>query len=182
MFLRKWSVLFRCTFRSRRGGSRPKLGLHRFRPIVELLENRLVPSIITVTTLTDPLKAGNGLVSFRDAILASGTHTSVDGCLVGTGNDTIVFAPGLSGTIDLSIVGDKSFGPSAFLINDNLTIQGPATSPGITIQRDSTAPVFRLFNVAAGASLTLKNLTVSGGLAQGGKGGPAAGEAEEAPA
>ena len=108
--------------------------------------------------------------SLRDAILASETHTSVDGSVSGTGYDVIQFAPGLSGTIDLTLVGDNSFGPSAFLINDILTIQGPTTGPGITIQRDPQAPAFRLFNVAIGASLTLANLTLSGGLAQGANG------------
>jgi hypothetical protein len=128
------------------------------------------PTFITVTTLADTLRAGNGQVSLRDAVLASETHTSVDGSVAGTGNDIIQFAAGLSGTIDLSQVGDNSFGPSAFLINDNLTVEGPTTGAGITIQRDPNAPAFRLFNVAVGATLTLENLTLTGGLAQGANG------------
>ena len=47
--------------------------------------------------------------------------------------------------------------------NDNLTIVGN----GDTIERSTAAgtPAFRLFDVAAGASLTLQNLTLQGGLA-----------------
>ena len=88
---------------------------------------KVTHKFITVTTLADQLRAGNGLVSLRDAIQASETQTSVDGSVVGTGYDVIQFAPGLTGIIDLSLVcdDDNSFGPSAFLINDNLTIQGP---------------------------------------------------------
>jgi hypothetical protein len=41
----------------------------------------------------------------------------------------------------------------------NLTINGS----GATILRDAGAPRFRLFQVAAGASLTLADLTLSGG-------------------
>ena len=68
--------------------------------------------------------------SLRDAIVASETRTSVDGSVVGTGNDIIRFAAGLSGAIDFSLVGDNSFGPSALLINDNLTIQAPTRARG----------------------------------------------------
>ena len=52
------------------------------------------------------------------------------------------------------------------LAGDELTILGN----GDTIERSTAAstPAFRLFGVAAGASLTLKNLTLSGGLAWGG--------------
>ena len=35
---------------------------------------------------------------------------------------------------------------------------------GVTIQRDSSAPDFRLFYVSASGSLTLENLTLTGGL------------------
>ena len=49
--------------------------------------------------------------------------------------------------------------------NDNLTIVGN----GDTIERSTAAgtPAFNLFDVAAGASLTLQTLTLQGGLATG---------------
>jgi CSLREA domain-containing protein len=142
---------------------------HACRPRLELLEDRLAPAIITVTTLADT-SGVVGQVSLRDAIQASETHTSVDGSVAGTGNDTIVFAPALAGgTVDLTQVGDTSFGPSALAITDNITIAGS----GQTITRDSAAAPFRLFLVTSGANLTLENLTLSNGLAQGGDGGSA---------
>jgi hypothetical protein len=48
-------------------------------------------------------------------------------------------------------------------ITGDITIVGN----GATIQRDPAAPAFRLFHIAATGSLTLDNLTVSGGLASG---------------
>src|SRR5262249_52011473 len=73
--------------------------------------------------------------------------------------------------------GGPGFGPSAFLISHSVTIQGDAVH-GITITRDASAPAFRIFNVDPNVSLTLQNLTVSSGVAQGGSsdsGGGAAG-------
>jgi hypothetical protein len=85
MFLRKWPASFHRFFPGRRGRSEPRLDLHRFRPMVDLLEDRLAPSFIIVNTLADPQRAGDGLVSLRDAILASVKRISVDGSAVGTG-------------------------------------------------------------------------------------------------
>jgi hypothetical protein len=133
------------------------------------LEDRLAPAFITVTTLADQSGVA-GQVSLRDAIQASETQTSVDGSAAGTGNDTIVFAPGLAGgMVDLTQVGDTSFGPSALAITGNITIAGS----GQTISRDSAASPFRLFLVNPGATLALEDVTLSNGLAQGGDGGSA---------
>src|ERR1700678_3300818 len=71
-------------------------------PGVECLEDRLAPAVITVTTLADPIQDVYGQVSIRDAIKASNSGTSVNGSAAGTGNDTIQFAAGLMGTIDLT--------------------------------------------------------------------------------
>jgi hypothetical protein len=95
------------------------------------------------------------------------------------GDDTITFAPALSGqTISLSSVGDNTFGPSALLVNSNITIDGSTNK--ITISRNATEqPVsLRLFYVTGAGHLTLKNLTLSNGRAKGGdaySGGAAAG-------
>ncbi len=51
------------------------------------------PTVITVTTLSDQSNAGKGLVSLRDAILASETRTSVDGSVAGTGHDVHSVCP-----------------------------------------------------------------------------------------
>lgn len=88
-----------------------------------------------------------------------------------TADSTISFAPGLAGaTISLSTVGDTVQGPSALLVNKNLTIDG--APGGITIARDTTDANLRLrlFFVRAGATLRLRNLTLSDGFARAGNG------------
>src|SRR5205085_9416557 len=88
------------------------------------------------------------------------------------GSNTIQFAPNLAGgTIHLTNFTNSSIGvfpgPTALQVNDGITIVGS----GQTILRDATAPAFRLFFVTGGGNLTLQNLTLTGGLAQGGAGG-----------
>ncbi|HWB13080.1 MAG TPA: DUF4214 domain-containing protein [Pirellulales bacterium] len=132
-----------------------------------------MPAALMVNSLSDAVSPGAGEVTLRQAIFASETNGTTALNQTGTGNDTIVFAPGLFGTIDLSQVGDTSLGPSALLINNNvqLTIDGANGASGITIERDSSLSNLRLFNVAAGASLTLESLTLAGGQATGAAGG-----------
>jgi len=77
---------------------------------------------ITVSTLSDP-SGPSGTCSLRDAVTAANTMTATNGCVAGTGNDTIQF----------SITGTITLGSTLPQITDrNLTIKGPA-SPGITI-------------------------------------------------
>ncbi len=135
---------------------------------------------MTVNTTTDEATptATDTTLSLREAIdLADGTLlysqlspyeqqnllTPVPGLL-----NTITFS-GISSPITLSTVGDTSVGPSALLVsNTQIVIDGG--SSGVTLSAGGT---MRLFDVASGASLTLENLTVSGGDAQGGAGGNA---------
>jgi hypothetical protein len=94
--------------------------------------------------------------------------------------NTIRFAPSLtvSGSIsfDLSLVGDHALGPAAFAITSDITVQGPSGSNGVTLARANTAGAMRLFNVLPGATLTVRNLTLRNGLAQGGRGGDSLGD------
>ncbi len=165
-----------------------------YRLFVEVLEARLAPALFTVNSLADTsvLDSSNssGLLTLRDAILvengtlafgslSSGEQAQIAGPRHAAGGDTIQFAPALAGqTIKLTTFDDTSFGNSAFLINSQLTIQGDPTL-GITIARDTNAadyPAsqllnFRLFDVAPTGNLTLSNVTLASGLAQGGNGG-----------
>ncbi|MBC7821505.1 MAG: CSLREA domain-containing protein, partial [Planctomycetaceae bacterium] len=146
--------------------------------VAEQLESRWLLSMITVTTLNDEV-TNDGNVSLREAIQAANTDTSVDGSTVGSGADTIIFAASLTAsapaTISLSLfdtgLDSTEFGSTAFLITSDITIQGATGSNGITIERDSAAANFRLFHVGVGDSLTLNDLTLSNGVAQGGAGG-----------
>ncbi len=84
----------------------------------------------------------------------------------------IQLAPG--GTYSVSAPSDWWYGPDAFpAIQSNLFIEGN----GAAISRATGAPAFRFFYVSGGLSLlpagtlTLRNLTLQGGLAQAGNGG-----------
>jgi hypothetical protein len=82
------------------------------------------------------------------------------------GANTIRLVPGA--TFTLTAVDNTTHGATGLPViaaNDTLTIVGN----GDTIQRSTAAgtPAFRVFDVASGASLTLKDMTVQDGLAQG---------------
>ena len=141
-------------------------------PRVESLEGRLAPATLTVTSLAD-----SGAGTLRAAIVSSVGRT-------GGGTDTIQFAPGLDGgTVGLTTfvndltAGSATVGPSAFFITDSATlvIDGETgLTRGVTIARTVATP-FRLFDVGASGSLTVKGLTLSGGAARGADGAPGAG-------
>ncbi|MHC4471913.1 MAG: hypothetical protein ACYS99_13215, partial [Planctomycetota bacterium] len=125
---------------------------------------------ILVTTLQDSILA-DGQVGLHEAIDAANLDISIDGSAAGSGADVIRFAPGLAGgTMSARFVGDTTFGPSSFFIYTEITIEGDETA-GITIEREAGTDEMRLFYVSSQGSLTLRNLTLAGGLAQGGNGG-----------
>ncbi len=145
----------------------------------ETLEDRALLATITVTSLADNATV-DGQVTLREAIQAANTDSAVDGSTAGAGGDTITFASGLLTSGDQSITLTQfdtgldlgEFGPSAFTISSEITIQGPTGGNGLTIQRDINDPdEFRLFHTLASGELTLNHLTLSNGKAQGGDGG-----------
>ena len=108
----------------------------RFRPQLESLEHRDVPSTLTVTSAAD---SGRG--SLRADIAAA--HPG----------DTIVFAPKLDGkTIMLN---------SELAITKSLTIQGPSASQ-VTIDAQYKS---RVFDISTDQPVVLSNLTISHGEA-----------------
>lgn len=111
----------------------------------------------TVTTTAD-----SGPGSLRQAIADSFNDL---------GPDYIGFAPGLAGqTINLQAATQTAFdlGPVAIsVLKDTVTIDGTA-APGLILSGQNQT---RLFVVQYQGELTLKNLTVSGGMAKGGDGG-----------
>jgi hypothetical protein len=112
---------------------------------LESLEDRTLPSSFTAATVSD-------LIADIDAANQAG------------GSNTIALAAGA--TFLLTAVNNTIDGPTGLPViaaNDNLTIQGNSA----TVARSTTSgtPAFRLFDVAQGASLTLANLTLQGGLA-----------------
>ena len=116
--------------------SRSPLRSARFRPRLESLEGRAVPSTLLVTNTLDDYTPG----SLRGDINVA--HSG----------DTIAFDPGLAGQQIL-------LSGSELDVNTNLTIQGlPA---GSVINGGGLS---RVFAVHAGVSVTLTNLTITGGI------------------
>lgn len=133
----------------------------------ECLENRQLPAVLLVNSLADDSTPGDGLVTLREAIAAANLDQATDLGQTGSGTDTIEFAPGLSGQVELSLAQNSS----ALVIHTPITIRG--NTNGITITRSSEAPTMRLFEVTAQGRLTLESLTLSGGLVRGANGSEA---------
>ena len=107
---------------------------------VEQLEDRVVPSTFTVTSLAD-----SGAGSLRAAI------TQAD---ASTGPSTINFA--VTGTITL-----ESALPA---FSQNISILGPGPS-SLTLQRDAAAAAFGFLDIDPDETVTIYGLTMSGGQA-----------------
>jgi hypothetical protein len=114
---------------------RPPVG---FRPTLEVLEDRAVPSVYQVTTIAD-----SGPGSLRNAVAMSDAHP---------GADKIVFAPSLSGRIITLTSGE-------LLVTDDLWINGPGASK-LTVSGGGSS---RVFEIAAGTTDAISGLTITGG-------------------
>lgn len=132
-----------------------------FRAYAEGLENRLLLSAYIVTDNSDNAA---DVGSLRHAILQANT--------AGSGTISFNLTAGQNTiTLENAATYPNGFlypaGPSAFIVTGDITIQGS----GQLIQRDASAADFRLFYVAPGANLTLNDVQLSGGIAQGRNGG-----------
>jgi hypothetical protein len=119
----------------------------RFLPGVDLMEDRLVPTnyaAANVSSLVADINAAN---------TAGGSNTIT---LTAPKTSPYVLTAANNAT-------DGATGLPVIAANDKLTILGT----GDTIERSTATgtPTFRLLDVASGASLTLQNLTLQGGLA-----------------
>src|SRR5262249_7119451 len=112
-------------------------------------------------------------VTLRDAIVDAVTLTTDNNGETPTGNDTIVFDSSVQGaTFNLKYdsTNDGSgnpgtFGISAFFINNGETLTISGTGETINVQG-----AFRIFQLDPSVNVTLTNLTLQNGLAQGGDG------------
>ena len=160
---------------------------------LEELEDRLVPAIFSVTGTDDTsgLTPTGGTGSQNDPFLIGSLRSAIEQANATPQADTITFAASLTAGGDAVItltnfdtgLDTDEFGPAALRISTDITLQGPTGDNGVTIQRDTAnTDRFRLFYVfnsttASDAHLTLQNLTLEGGLAQGGDGSGGAGGA-----
>ena len=130
-----------------RGRRQPKPATRRFRPQLDVLEGRDVPSTFYAATASDliaDIKAAN----------------------TGGGSNTIVLTAPTTSPYVLTAVDNTKDGSTGLpTIKGNLTIVGN----GDTVERSTAAgtPAFRLFDVANGGSLTLQNLALLHGWENG---------------
>ena len=129
------------------------------RPLFEELEQRRVLAVLTVNSLADNVTPADGLVTLREAIIASNTNTLTDLGETGLGADVIQFGPGVSGTINLTA--------GQLAITESVSIAGPGLS-NLTI--DATLSASRIFRIDAG-DVSIKGLTLTKGAAGAGNGG-----------
>ena len=127
------------------------------RPIIEPLEGRVVPASYSASSVGELVAAINAANLTREA-------------------DTITLAAGRTFTLTAS--DNTTDGPTGLPVvagGEDLTIVGN----GDVIERSTATgtPAFRLFDVAAGGSLRLQNLSLQGGLFYPGLGQPAQGGA-----
>ncbi|MEZ5591792.1 MAG: hypothetical protein R3F53_14200 [Gammaproteobacteria bacterium] len=111
----------------------------------------------------------NGETSLRAAIteanaLAGADDIVFDAALVANGDAEILL------TLFDTGLDDGELGPTAFIVDSEVTITGPAGDNGITVERSGNND-FRFFHVTSTGNLTLENLTFVGGVAQGGHSG-----------
>jgi hypothetical protein len=124
-----------------RGRAQHRPAAPRFRPQVEALEDRCLLSTLTVTNNLDTGLRNDGSLRAEIAAAQSG--------------DTIVFDPSLKGqTIVLN--------GSELLINKNLNIQGLGAG-NLAISGNNAS---RVFEVEAGAQVTLSGMTIENGDGQ----------------
>ncbi len=130
-----------------RRGHRAKRSSLSYQPRLDVLEDRLAPATLTVLNTAD-----GGPGSLRQAILDANTVP---------GDDTITFASGLAGTIDL-----VSALPG---LSSNIDLEGPGADK-LTVQRSQAegTPGFGIFHVTPGATVTLAGLTIANGAGRGG--------------
>jgi hypothetical protein len=134
----------RTTTRSPRVRTPNRHAARRFRPQLETLERRDVPSTLTVTSAAD-----SGAGTLRADIAAA--HSG----------DIINFSPSLDGkTITLT--------SGELLLNKGVTIQGPGAAQ-LTISGNNTSRVFEVN--AVNQTVDLSGLTISNGYASSGFGG-----------
>ena len=109
----------------------------RVRPRLELLENRLAPAIVTVTTTADDNTPNDGSVSLREAIQAINNGTAgADPDIVNTGagfgiNDNINFLITLAGSVQTINVGGTGNGALPALLKP-VAING-YSEPGASV-------------------------------------------------
>jgi hypothetical protein len=117
-----------------------------FRPLLGILEDRTLLPTYVVDSLTDT-GAGSGLAGDLRYCVTNAT----------SGNDSITFEQGLSGTISL-----ESALPA---LNASVAIQGPGADALTVTPSYSNIFDSQIFSVGSAANVQISGLTFSGGIA-----------------
>jgi hypothetical protein len=131
-------------------GSRKQRPVNRFRPTLDVFEDRAVPATLTVNTTLDVLGHDNGILSLRQAIIDANAAPKGDIIIVPAGTYTLT-RPGINE--DAGLTGDLDCG-------GDLTIK----SAGAGTTTVDAAGLDRVFHVLAAANVTLSGLTIKGGV------------------
>jgi hypothetical protein len=142
---------------------------NRFRPHLEVLEDRLTPSTLTVNALADNITDTN-VLTLRDAVMLvdnggnpaalgqasmpSGWSSQIAGSF--GSNDTIQFDPSLLAPTQQTI----TLSGSELLLGQSVSINGPGASQ-LAISGQNLS---RVFEVAARATDTISGLTIEKGV------------------
>ncbi len=142
------------TSRTRSRKTRPAPSIRRrsrsFRPRLEILEDRtLLSANIYVVNLAGDAGSGSGLTGDIRYCITQADQSANAG-------STITFDTAITGSTIMLSHGE-------LVISDTMTITGPGAS-SLTLSGNNAS---RLFDVVSGGSLTLEQLTLSGGLAKG---------------
>ncbi|HEY7118834.1 MAG TPA: choice-of-anchor Q domain-containing protein [Tepidisphaeraceae bacterium] len=115
---------------------------------------------ITVTTNNPAINDGDGKCSLIEAIVNANDQAATHpDCLAGSAPDTIVLP---KGNHVLTAVDNSTYEDTGLpVISSAITIEGN----GAKVIRKGSAPSFHLLAVATAGDLTLKDLTLSGGVA-----------------
>ena len=115
---------------------------------------------INVTPKTPPgITLGDGKCSLSEAILSANNDIAYDACSSGLGADTIVLPKGTQ-SLTYAFPNFLGIGPTGLpVITSDITIDGNRAK----ITRGKSAPEMRLMAVALGGTMTLDDVTMSGG-------------------
>jgi CSLREA domain-containing protein len=113
---------------------------------------------ITVTTNADELNT-DGDCSLREAITAANTNVAVDGCTSGAAGEDTVVVP--AGTITLAVAGtgEEAAATGDLDVTESLVVRGANAEATIVDGND----LDRVFDVPAGVTARLEDLTVRNG-------------------
>ncbi len=149
------------------------------RPTLTLLEDRLAPAVLTVNSLADAVSAAGPTLTLPEAIAlidSGGTATDAAGASLAAAKagqidaaqpfgdgDVIRFAPNLFGPNQQQI----TLADGELSLDRSVSILGPGAGR-LAVSGDNQSPVFE---VAAGASVSISGLTITGGASDQAGGG-----------